>query len=268
MDLGEQFKGWGQNLKFFFDERAESLGANPSFEDLCYVSGRDPRLWSIPGAYQDLIDTICTDSNAGVNTNLLEVGCAAGFIAYALSKRINRYTGVDITKATIRAARRLGLANAKFMQADGSKLNFSDGYFDSAICYDVFTNFPDFQVGANLIREMVRVVEPGGRILIGSLANSETQEDYERICLDVSSELEQKYGPVPDRGRDNSMLSMAKTMFREKIQGSQPQITCHYFDKDDFSKLGESLGCSVIFTDVPKSNPYSGYRFNAVFTRN
>ena len=50
---------WRTALHAFFEERSrEILSLPPSDERLCYVSGREPRLWSDPALYADLIESI------------------------------------------------------------------------------------------------------------------------------------------------------------------------------------------------------------------
>ncbi|MBK7674977.1 MAG: class I SAM-dependent methyltransferase [Candidatus Accumulibacter sp.] len=197
---------------------------------------------------------------------LLEVGCASGFLAIGLSPKVSRYVGVDLSRDALRAATRLRLANADFKHADGENLPFGDSVFDSAFSYDVFTNFPDFALGAGIIREMLRVVRPGGRVFIGSIPDAAKREEYEKRIVAVAAELDARYGPPPPGPEPKPASPLDR--IRNFLRPVNPAIVCYYFNRNDFLQLGEKLGVSVELTDIHPLNPYLGYRFNAIYTKN
>jgi ubiquinone/menaquinone biosynthesis C-methylase UbiE len=75
-------------------------------------------------------------------------------------------TGVDLSAGMLalahQRARELGLA-VDLIEMDAQSLGFPDATFDSAVATFVFCAIPDPLLG---LREMVRVVKPGGRILL------------------------------------------------------------------------------------------------------
>src|SRR5262245_34549414 len=176
---------WKNAARAFFDERAASINAVPALTDLCFISGRDPRLWADEALLDDMADSIVEQAAAGPASAVLEVGCAAGFVARPLARRVGRYVGVDMSPAAVKVARRLGLPNAEFRTADGSRLPFADNSFDAAILYDVFTNFPQFADGIPIIKEMLRVVRPGGKVLIGSIPDVDQTAAIERCAREI-----------------------------------------------------------------------------------
>jgi ubiquinone/menaquinone biosynthesis C-methylase UbiE len=262
---------WKPSLRAFFDTRADEVSRTPSLRELCFVAGREPRLWSDRELYQDMIDSIIELCAVDRSSSVLEVGCAAGFLALGVAPRVGTYQGVDLSAGTIRVARRLGLANAKFSVGDGNSLRFGAGTFDAALCYDVFTNFPDFSFGAPLIREMFRVVRPGGKVLIGSIPDRAVKPEFEKRVQQVLRDLDQRYGPVgPDPRREPAG---PLTRFWQRIartnnkQTSEPAILCYYFDRTDFIELARELGASVNVTDIHSKNPYASFRFNVVYNK-
>lgn len=256
---------WRKSSSLFFDQRAHDVrGDEKNLKSLCYVSGRDVRLWSDQHVYDDMIFDIVTRLGADKVTNALEVGCASGFLAWGLAPKFGKYTGVDVAAKAVQSGKKLGLKNTEFKLADGTALPFDDGQFDVGFSYDVFTNFPEFGIGEAIIRELLRVVKPGGRILIGSIPDADTQEGYVHRVGEVSRELEEKYGPpVTMPIKKNGIVEK----LRSKFSDAEPGITCYYFSKKQFSDLASSLGVGLEFFDIHALNPYKGYRFNAVFIK-
>src|SRR5262245_7620271 len=190
-------QAWKDELKAFFDLRASAIVDAPTIEELCFIAGRDPRLWRDRALLENLKEDILARMDASPSARVLEVGCAAGFLASLVAPAVSSYTGIDLAEEALVAANRLGLSNATFEVADGGELAFASGSFDAAFCYEVFSNLPSFDDGAPLIAEMIRVVKPGGRVLVGSIPDAATKDDYPRRIAEISADLEHRYGPPP-----------------------------------------------------------------------
>jgi SAM-dependent methyltransferase len=260
MDQADK-NSWRPSLRAFFDTRAQVIAGAPSILDLCFISGREPRLWSDPEMRSDLTQSIVATCGLTKTSRLLEVGCAAGFLAQLIAPEVGAYVGVDLSRDSLRVAQRLGLPNATFEHADGH-LPFIDGGrhggFDAVLCYDVYTNFPTFEDGAGLIAEMLRVARRGAPVLVGSIPDAATEAEYIEIVPKVVASFEERYGPVPPQ-----------PAWAPKVQpgAAAPTVTNFYFSKDDFVTLGEKLGASVEIADIHRENPYFGYRFNAIYQK-
>lgn len=77
-----------------------------------------------------------------------------------------RVTGIDLSAKMLARARRKARAggyDVELRQMDAQDLDFADDIFDSAAATFVFCSVPDPVQG---LREMNRVVEPGGRIVL------------------------------------------------------------------------------------------------------
>jgi SAM-dependent methyltransferase len=274
-------QSWRQGLHEFFDLRGEAIEGAPSDEDLCYIAGRDPRMWMDPAMREDLTQSILGLSAMTAQSSVLEVGSAAGFLAKFIAPNVRAFTGVDLAEAPLKVARRLGLANAVFQKAEGENLPFAGAIFDCVFCYDVFTNFPSFDDGTPLIKEMLRAVKPGGKVLVGSIPDADRAADLPAHIIAVAKDLETRFGPykpytelVP---RADAFPPVAKQGFFARLFKAAPAsapvvaitpiITTYDFAKNDFLTLGKMLGVDVVIHDIHKLNPYFSYRFNAVFTR-
>jgi ubiquinone/menaquinone biosynthesis C-methylase UbiE len=100
--------------------------------------------------------------------SVLDVGCGPGHQAYELSSIVGptgQITGVDPAESAIAIAssRCSGLSNARFRLGEAANLPFDDQEFDSVMSSQVFEYLNDVDSG---LREMYRVLRPGGRVLI------------------------------------------------------------------------------------------------------
>jgi ubiquinone/menaquinone biosynthesis C-methylase UbiE len=257
---------WKESLELFFSNRANDITGD-SFEEFCYVSGRDPRLWGILNLYRNLIDSIINLLDAQYDSKILEVGCATGFIAKDLHLKV-QYTGVDLSQKIIKVAKRLIPNGAKFVVSDGSDLLFSDNSFDGAFCYDVFTNFPSFSEGEKIIMEMNRVVKPGKKILIGSVPDIKSKQDFLAAVQETIGKLDLNYGPPKVfKAKEGFIKRIYLSIFRRKKINVKPEIICYYFNKNDFKELGTRLGLECNIFDIDRIHPYFGFRFNVVYTK-
>ncbi len=259
---------WKASSQEFFAQRGRTVRSadKQSLAELCFVSGRDPRLWGQADVYDNLIADIVNRCAVTRESSILEVGCASGFLANGLAPHVREYVGIDLAAPAIKAAQSLGIANATFSIADGERLTFSSSTFDAVFSYDVFTNFPDFNIGAGIVSEMLRVTKPRGRVLVGSVPDAQLRVGYEARVAEVARELESRYGPPPPEPSAPSMNLLSR--LRHWLKPVTPEIVCYYFNREDFLRLGEALGVSVELVDIHPMNPYVGYRFNAIYTKN
>jgi len=98
---------------------------------------------------------------------MLDIACGGGIVVCAFAPHVRQATGVDMTPAMLDQARRLaagkGLTNVAFRQGDATALPFADA--SVAIVTSRFA-FHHFRDPLAVLREMVRVCAPGGRVLV------------------------------------------------------------------------------------------------------
>jgi ubiquinone/menaquinone biosynthesis C-methylase UbiE len=101
---------------------------------------------------------------------VLDVACGAGGLVVDLAPRVERAVGVDLSDGMLQIARSRWLAtadapaNVEFVLGSSDPLPFDDGSFTALVCTTALHHFPDPQ---RSIDEMARVLEPGGRLVIG-----------------------------------------------------------------------------------------------------
>lgn len=268
--------GWRDRLEAFFELRARQVSDDPTLEDLCYIAGRNPLVWSDEVLLDDLRSSIMAMLNADHRSSVLEVGCAAGFLARLIAPDVGKFVGIDIAEAPLTVARRLNLKNAAFVKAEGERLKFPDGQFDSAFCYDVFSNFPSFEAGEGIILEMLRVVRQGGRVVIGNVPDRAKIDELQSVARDLAIRLGQPSEREPitplKRPEANSGIAqkiMARLGFGKPMPDVEirPEIISYYFDRSSFSRFGQRYGLDAEILEIHALNPYVGTRFNAVFVK-
>ncbi len=118
---------------------------------------------------------------------ILDVGCGPGFYVAELLDAVGpegSVVGVDGSSSSLAvAARRCeGRANVAFHEADATSLPVADAEFDAALSVQVLEYVPDV---AAVLREIHRVLRPGGRVLVWDVDWSTVSmrtEDPERMA--------------------------------------------------------------------------------------
>lgn len=109
-----------------------------------------------------------------IGKTVLNVGCFEPIDELIWAPSVAEWTAVDLTPEAIETARRMvdrHLApefakRVRLKVMDAQKLEFDDNSFDVAVSFSVFDHIPDPGVRQRAIREMARVVKPGGHVVI------------------------------------------------------------------------------------------------------
>lgn len=105
---------------------------------------------------------------------VLEVGPAHGYHSFVVAEQLAQggtLHALDIQEkmldALMRRAAKRGIENIVPKQGDARALPYADGSFDAAFLVTVLGEIPD-QPAA--LRELHRVIRPGGRLVVGEIA--------------------------------------------------------------------------------------------------
>jgi SAM-dependent methyltransferase len=119
----------------------------------------------VPAIFGPWAPQIADAAKVASDDRVLDVGCGTGVLARAAADRVadaSQVTGLDLNEGMLAVARRLR-PQIDWRQGDATKLPFPDGSYDVVVSQFALMYFPDRGAA---IREMVRVLRPGGRLAV------------------------------------------------------------------------------------------------------
>jgi len=136
-------------------------------------------------------------------------------------------TGIDLSEGMLDLARRRAGATVTLRQGDAHALPFGDGSFDTVVCTFGLCAIPDHDLA---VGEMVRVLRPGGRlILVDHVASTAWpiragQWLLERVTVPLAGEhfLRRPLNQVLARGLDVEQRDRFARGFVERLVARKP----------------------------------------------
>ena len=101
--------------------------------------------------------------------DVLDLGCAGGFMSEAMAARGAVVTGIDPAAAAVDAARRHASMTGlpiRYEVGVGEALPYVDASFDAVVCVDVLEHVADL---AKVLSEVARVLRPGGLFMFDTI---------------------------------------------------------------------------------------------------
>lgn len=150
----------------FWDARAREDALFFVDDRLDYGPDRDETWFWAEGAR--LLDELLARSGApalAAGATSLDVGCGVGRFTRVLAERTTHVHGIDVSAEMIERATRLlaSHGNVTLHRGDGTSLQpLRDASIDVAISFVVFQHIPDPAITLGYVRELGRVLRPGG----------------------------------------------------------------------------------------------------------
>jgi arsenite methyltransferase len=160
---------------------------------LAAVLGYDPA-W-LRGVPETSIESFAGTGNPfsvrllGSGEHVVDVGSGAGIDSLIAARMVGpsgRVIGVDMTPAMLAKARAgasaAGVTNVEFREGFGEALPVDDSWADVVISNGVLNLMPDKDAA---LREMARVLKPGGRLQIGDILVEHPVPESARHQIDL-----------------------------------------------------------------------------------
>jgi len=111
------------------------------------------------------------------NELVVDVATGTGFTAFALAPYAHEVMGIDITLPMLEAAQQLAaerqMINIRFLQGDALSLPLSNSSVDLVTCRHSAHHFSKI---AQAVQEWVRVLKPGGKLVLADTISPEEPE--------------------------------------------------------------------------------------------
>lgn len=127
---------------------------------------------------EEALNLIVRAAGASPEDTSLDVACGPGLLACAFARVVRHATGIDMTPAMLEQARKIqqeqGLTNVTWQQGDAARLPYPDAHFAIVSSRFVFHHLEQPLV---VLKEMVRVCKPGGRVVVADMAPAAARAD-------------------------------------------------------------------------------------------
>ena len=140
----------------------------------------------VPVWMADWVDDLLVAGKVGPGTRVLDAACGTGIVARraaGITGPGGRVAALDLNEGMLRVAQRCaqdeGITGIGWYKSDIARMPFPDGQFDTVLCQQGLQFFPDKPAA---LREMARVLAPGGRLAVSVWGRAEMSPHVPVIC--------------------------------------------------------------------------------------
>jgi SAM-dependent methyltransferase len=139
--------------------------------------------WTMPIFHNVIYKRVYPVLDLKPEDDLLEVACGSGHFLKKYASQVRSIAGLDLSEVMIKIANiknryRIAAGTAEFVQGEASKLPWEDNRFSVVTCMGSFFAFPN---PLESIKEMHRVLRPGGRAVVSIEFNAEDGVDHTKM---------------------------------------------------------------------------------------
>lgn len=168
----------------------------------------------------DRLSRMAERLNIIAGSMLLDVGVGTAVFTPYLLERVGesgRIISVDFAGEMLRKAQAKGFKDVAFLCADVTSLPLASEVFDAAACY---SSFPHFQDKPAALKEMHRVIKPGGSLFICHTSSRKEINKLHRRFPAINRDI------IPDEAEMQALLSTAG-FTSIKIEDASESYLCH-----------------------------------------
>ncbi|MBT2322281.1 methyltransferase domain-containing protein [Variovorax paradoxus] len=217
------------------------------------------------GAYEPLWQAQLADARGALlamaaprpGERVLDVACGTGLVAFEAARTVGpagSVLGVDLSGGMVDAARQRAwpnaLSNVRFARMDAEALALPDASFELVLCALGLMYLPD---PAQALREMRRVLRPGGRIAL-AVWGERSHCGWSAVFPIVDAEVASEVCPLFFRlGQEDTLARLCAGAGFSAIEQRRIATTLRYADGDE--------ACNAAFVGGPVALAWS--RFGA-----
>jgi ubiquinone/menaquinone biosynthesis C-methylase UbiE len=186
---------------------------------------------------------------------VIDVACGTGLVTFQAAHAVGpggHVLGVDLSGSMVETAQRLAQArevsNTKFVRMDAEALVLPDASFDVALCSLGLMYMPD---PGRAIREMARVLRPGGRLVLavwGKRSACGWAEVFPIVDAEVSSEVCPLFFSL---GQKDALAHLCTEAAVNVVEQHRIAATLSYADADE--------ACDAAFIGGPVALAWSRF---------
>lgn len=127
----------------------------------------EDQMWYFRSLHEHTRRALGSGRLAGAVAEVLDAGCGTGGLILRLQKAYPawRMAGIDFMPLACELARQR-CPGCDIRQASVTQLPFDDARFDAVACVDVLSQIPYPEASDQAMRELARVLRPGGRLAV------------------------------------------------------------------------------------------------------
>ena len=133
------------------------------------------------GGERRIRERLLKHAGLGEGERVLDVGCGTGTASFLMAEQVGvngEVVGIDLSEKMLERGRRkqenIEVRNVTFLRANAEDIPFPDDSFDKVTFFAVLHEM-NHDGRINALKEVCRVLKPGGRVLISDLGVPETR---------------------------------------------------------------------------------------------
>lgn len=158
------YTGAVSGMERFWDARAREDAFYFVDSRLQYATPDEAAFWAGgEDALRNLLGAL--GARLSADQDVVDIGCGLGRLTRPLARETQRVIALDVSNEMLRQAKQLNptLSNVEWLHGDGESLRpIPDRSVDVCLSHVVFRHIPDPAITLGYIREMGRVLRPGG----------------------------------------------------------------------------------------------------------